>query len=301
MTRDDDGRDLRGSRGTPASSRRLVRRRRTARRRASGRPGRARSPGIRRGARLCPRARAQPLRARGDARIRGGRRDEHGKRAARRAAASTRTTSRRPSADWAAPAPCTTSHGRRRWTSRKRGTGASPRPACTRRRSSTASGSARSTSASRAASSSSSQRSVRASRVDEDPDTLGEKLILPPAFEHVRAQVEPILTPLPDPRPWARTFRLPRSGMTGAWLDSSTSSRSHAASAGGRTEWMCHPAGEIVDSEWRPRPSAGWDGSCGRTSTAISSSSRSPARTSLVPSATTASATTSPPRTRSFS
>jgi len=39
--------------------------------------------------------------------------------------------------------------------------------------------------------------------LDEDPDHLGETLILPPSFEHLRAQVEPILTPLPDPRPWA--------------------------------------------------------------------------------------------------
>jgi len=41
--------------------------------------------------------------------------------------------------------------------------------------------------------------------VDEDVDRLGESLILPPAFEHLREQVEPILTPIPDPRPWART------------------------------------------------------------------------------------------------
>jgi glyoxalase family protein len=41
---------------------------------------------------------------------------------------------------------------------------------------------------------------------DEDPAHLGETLILPPAFEHLRAQVEPILTPLPDPREsWSRT------------------------------------------------------------------------------------------------
>jgi glyoxalase family protein len=39
--------------------------------------------------------------------------------------------------------------------------------------------------------------------VDEDVEHLGESLILPPAFEHLRDQVEPILTPLPDPRPWA--------------------------------------------------------------------------------------------------
>jgi glyoxalase family protein len=35
---------------------------------------------------------------------------------------------------------------------------------------------------------------------DEDPAHLGEKLILPPDFEHLRAEVEPMLTPLPDPR-----------------------------------------------------------------------------------------------------
>jgi len=35
---------------------------------------------------------------------------------------------------------------------------------------------------------------------DEDPEHLGEKLILPPSFEHLRARVEPLLTPLPDPR-----------------------------------------------------------------------------------------------------
>jgi glyoxalase family protein len=36
--------------------------------------------------------------------------------------------------------------------------------------------------------------------VDEDPQHLGESLVLPPAFEHLREQIEPILTPLPDPR-----------------------------------------------------------------------------------------------------
>jgi glyoxalase family protein len=35
---------------------------------------------------------------------------------------------------------------------------------------------------------------------DEDIEHLGESLILPPAFEHLRAQVEPVLTPLPNPR-----------------------------------------------------------------------------------------------------
>ena len=35
---------------------------------------------------------------------------------------------------------------------------------------------------------------------DEDPAHLGEALILPPNFEHLRSQVEPLLTPLPSPR-----------------------------------------------------------------------------------------------------
>jgi len=40
--------------------------------------------------------------------------------------------------------------------------------------------------------------------VDEDQEHLGESLVLPPAFEHLRAQIEPVLTPLPDPRPALR-------------------------------------------------------------------------------------------------
>jgi glyoxalase family protein len=40
---------------------------------------------------------------------------------------------------------------------------------------------------------------------DEDPEHLGERLSLPPAFEHLRSQVEPLLTPLPDPRPAVRS------------------------------------------------------------------------------------------------
>jgi glyoxalase family protein len=35
---------------------------------------------------------------------------------------------------------------------------------------------------------------------DEDPEHLGEHLVLPPAFEHLREQVEAVLTPLPNPR-----------------------------------------------------------------------------------------------------
>jgi glyoxalase family protein len=36
---------------------------------------------------------------------------------------------------------------------------------------------------------------------DEPLEHLGERLSLPPAFEHLRDQVEPVLTPLPGPRP----------------------------------------------------------------------------------------------------
>jgi glyoxalase family protein len=36
---------------------------------------------------------------------------------------------------------------------------------------------------------------------DEPLEHLGERLSLPPAFEHLREQVEPLLTPLPDARP----------------------------------------------------------------------------------------------------
>src|SRR6266545_4249776 len=35
---------------------------------------------------------------------------------------------------------------------------------------------------------------------DEPVEHLGERLSLPPAFEHLRDQLEPVLTPLPDPR-----------------------------------------------------------------------------------------------------
>ena len=40
--------------------------------------------------------------------------------------------------------------------------------------------------------------------IDEDAEHLGETLILPPAYEHLRDRIEPELTPLPDPRAaWA--------------------------------------------------------------------------------------------------
>jgi glyoxalase family protein len=35
---------------------------------------------------------------------------------------------------------------------------------------------------------------------DEDPDRLGERLSLPPDYEHLRERLEQVLTPLPDPR-----------------------------------------------------------------------------------------------------
>jgi glyoxalase family protein len=40
--------------------------------------------------------------------------------------------------------------------------------------------------------------------VDEPAEHLGERLSLPPAFEHLRERVEPVLTPLPNPRETAR-------------------------------------------------------------------------------------------------
>src|SRR2546426_808806 len=36
--------------------------------------------------------------------------------------------------------------------------------------------------------------------VDEPLETLGERLSLPPDYEHLRERVEPLLTPLPNPR-----------------------------------------------------------------------------------------------------
>ena len=40
--------------------------------------------------------------------------------------------------------------------------------------------------------------------VDEDADKLGEKVALPPFLEDRRAEIEPRLTPLPNPRPAER-------------------------------------------------------------------------------------------------
>jgi glyoxalase family protein len=47
--------------------------------------------------------------------------------------------------------------------------------------------------------------------VDEPAQTLGEKLTLPPRYEPLRSQVEPLLTPLPDIRRWR-----PAAARTGA-------------------------------------------------------------------------------------
>jgi hypothetical protein len=41
--------------------------------------------------------------------------------------------------------------------------------------------------------------------VDEPLETLGEKLSLPPDYEHLRDQVEPNLTPLVNPRTAAKS------------------------------------------------------------------------------------------------
>ena len=53
--------------------------------------------------------------------------------------------------------------------------------------------------------------------VDEPAETMGETLALPPAFESLRSQVEPALTPLPDVRPWrpARALTPPRTETAG--------------------------------------------------------------------------------------
>jgi glyoxalase family protein len=45
---------------------------------------------------------------------------------------------------------------------------------------------------------------------DEPAETLGERLSLPPDYEHLRERLEGVLTPLPDTRPWRR------AGRTGA-------------------------------------------------------------------------------------
>ena len=145
------------------------------------------------------RSRAEPRPPRGHARLRARLR-----RARRQAQRLLRLRRAPTAAACRERAPCITSRGRRRRRSTRRGARRSSRPARARRRSSTASTSSRSTSASRAASSSRSPRSAPASRWTSRAEHLGERLSLPPAFEHLREQVEPVLTPLPNPRETAR-------------------------------------------------------------------------------------------------
>jgi glyoxalase family protein len=52
---------------------------------------------------------------------------------------------------------------------------------------------------------------------DEPLEHLGERLSLPPAFEHLREQVEPLLTPLPDP--WAKSAEKARASASSAGTD----------------------------------------------------------------------------------
>ena len=119
--------------GPSARARRRARPGRAADRRPSGDPARARAAGLRGRARVRARLRgaerpvprAARLRARGRA---------LGRRAATRAAAGSSTSRRPRSPASPVPAPCTTSRGRRRWTSTRRGGSASPRRAAARRR-----------------------------------------------------------------------------------------------------------------------------------------------------------------------
>ncbi len=178
---------------------------RAADRGASGDPARARAPGLRGRPRVLALAGAVGAVPRG-ARLRAARGLRVGDARRRCAAAGSPTTSRRPSRASRAPAPSTTSRGRRRWRSRRRGrqhvaeVGGRPTPVIDRFW----------------------FRSIYFREpsgvlfeiatlgpgfgTDEDMEHLGEKLILPPDFEHLRAQVEPLLTPLPAPREsWTRT------------------------------------------------------------------------------------------------
>ncbi len=48
--------------------------------------------------------------------------------------------------------------------------------------------------------------------VDEPAEHLGERLSLPPAFEHLRERLEPVLRPLPDTRSWRPAVTTPVGG-----------------------------------------------------------------------------------------
>ena len=123
-----------------------------------------------------------------------------GRRGAGAAAAGSTTTSRPSSAASRAPGPSITSPGHRRPRSTSSGARRWSAAAAGRPRSSTASTSSRSTSASRAACCSRSRRSVPASPSTSPPSISGEKLSLPPDFEHLRPQVEANLRPITSPR-----------------------------------------------------------------------------------------------------
>ena len=197
-------RGLRGSRGPAAPARRVDGRRCPARRGAPGYPGRARPPGFRRGARIHGIARARAESCSRRPRLR---RTETapGRRAARPAAACMPTTSHPQSAASAAPAPCTTSPGRspldeqEAWHERVAHAGNAPvadhrpllvpldlLPRAER-------------------------RPLRAR--DARPGLLGRRGSRPPrrvARPPARLRAPPlagraVLTPIPDPRPWART------------------------------------------------------------------------------------------------
>ena len=123
-------------------------------------------------------------------------------------AAGATPTTRRPPRGPACrgPEPCTTWPGPRTWTSRRRGSLRCAARARTRAASSTASGSARSTSASRAASCSRSRRSGPASRSTRTPTTSARRSSCRRPSSTCATQIEPVLTPLPDPRAaWARS------------------------------------------------------------------------------------------------
>ena len=183
--------------GSRARARRGRERRRAARRAAPRDPGRARAPGLRGRAGVQRRPGAEPRVPRGHARLRRGRCGLGGARRAARLDA-TSTTRRRPIAGSRAPARSTTSPGRRRWTSTRPGTSASPRRA-------------------RCPTPIIDRfwfRSIYFREpsgvlfelatlgpgftADEPLETLGRALTLPPAFEHLRPQLEQVLTPLPE-------------------------------------------------------------------------------------------------------
>ena len=139
-----------------------------------------------------------------DAGVRGDRRRTPSRRAAPRAAGRS-SSSRHRAAASVAPGRSITSRGLRRWTTTRRGGSGWLRPA--------------------------SQvtpvidrfyfRSIYSREpggilyeiatigpgfaTDEPAASLGESLALPPEFEHLREQVEPLLTPLPDVRQWRPT------------------------------------------------------------------------------------------------